>query len=190
VSLKQDLERVGKDPAAGARLLLVAAEYLRRGEVLPSVLADHIAGAFEVAAHKVTEAERVVMLGRQLGLVRESAGRPKKATVDDARAVEFDLMFSDDVKWEGGLPWSILHPRIRNKLRVGATKADHLLKEMKELDERQLEGLRADMAAWCAVASPEQLEVFQRTDDMLDHDEAAALVAAFRSRESSSPGSA
>lgn len=178
MSWEEDLEQVGKDPAAGARLLLASVEYLRRGEALPDVLAAHIAGAFEVAAHKETEAERVAMLGRELGLVRERAGRPKKATVDDARWADAVVDFSDDLPGTKADVERLIMWRTGVKERTAA----QLIADLKKLREQDIEALRAGMRAWCETASYEQLEVFRRTDDMLDHPDAVAMLECFSDR--------
>lgn len=181
MSWEKDLEQVGKDPAAGARLLLTAADYLRRGEALPAELAEFFAGAFEVAAHKQTEAERVKMLGRELGLVRERVGRPKKATVEDAEAIDIAVRFSDDSK---GTRAEIVQA-LMAILGVSTRTAARRLKQMADKREQHTEALIADMDLWCEGASQEQLEVFIRTNDMLDHDEAVRLLVAFHLREAS-----
>ncbi|CAH1745646.1 protein of unknown function [Thauera humireducens] len=185
MSWKQDLDQVGKDPAAGARLLLVVAEYLRRGEVLPSVLADHIAGAFEVVAAKATEEERVTMLGRELGLRRERSGRPTKGTVEDARWAEVQVAFSDETPWTK----ANIERELIARLKISERTAAKLVKALDTWhDERDAEHEQF-IESWCAVASPEMLEVFERVGDVLDHDEAVVMVKAFHMRESASPGS-
>lgn len=80
MTLREDLHAALHDPDAAARVLLYAAELLRRGDALPAPLAQWLADAFEVAAHKETPEERVKMLGRELHLTREKAGRPAKMT--------------------------------------------------------------------------------------------------------------
>lgn len=44
--------RAEANPDAAAEVLLLAAEYMRRGEALPVHVADHLAGAFEAAMRK------------------------------------------------------------------------------------------------------------------------------------------
>lgn len=46
------LRRAKANPDAAADVLLLAAKYMRRGEVLPDYVADHLAGAFEAAMRK------------------------------------------------------------------------------------------------------------------------------------------
>lgn len=173
MSWEQDLEQVGKDPAAGARLLLTVAGYLRRGEALPEALADYVASAFEVAAHKQTEVERVAMLARELGIVRERAGRPKKATVDDARWAEVQEVFSDGALFS----WANVERRIMKRRDVRERTAAQLIADLKKRRGQEIEALQADMEAWCKVASCEQLEVFRLTNDMIDHSAAVTVLA-------------
>lgn len=178
MSWAEDLALVGTDPDAGARLLLAAAEFMRAGEALPTALADHIAGAFAVAAHKETEAERVAMLGRELGLVRERSGRPKKATVDDARWAEVQVMFSDD------LPYSrtAVERAVMQRAGVKERTAAELFKQLRERQAQDNTDQVATLEAWLDAASPEQREVFELTDQMLDQSAAVAVLARFRGR--------
>lgn len=178
MSWKQDLDQIGRDPAAGVRLLLAAAEYLHRGEALPPALAAHVASAFEVAAHKQTDVERVAMLGRELGLVRERAGRPKKATVDDARWADAEVCFFNNLSGT----WADVVRMIMQRTGVKERTAAQLIADLKKLREHDIEALQADMSAWCKVASREQIEVFQLTNDMLDHSDAVAVLACFSGR--------
>lgn len=176
MSWEKDLEQVGKDPAAGARLMLTAADYLRRGEALPAELAEFFAGAFEVAAHKQTEAERVKMLGRELGLVRERVGRPKKGDVEG-----FELMLSNGTR-------ATIVQALMAALGVSPRTAARRLREIADNREQHIKARIADMDAWREGASQEQLDAFMITDDMLDHDEAVQVLVALGLREASYSG--
>lgn len=181
MSWEKDLEQVGKDPAAGARLLLTAADYLRRGEALPSELAEFFAGALEVAAHKQTEAERVKMLGRELGLVRERVGRPEKATVEDAERIDLAVRFSNGTRAE-------IVQALKASYGASPSTAARLLKKLKDRREQDIEALFADCGAWREGASQEQLDAYMITDDTLDHDEAVQVLVALGLREASCSG--
>lgn len=152
MSWEQDLEQVGKDPEASARLLLVVAGYLRRGEVLPAALSNHVAGAFEVAGHKATEGERIKMLGCELGLVRDRVGRPTKATVEDARLADIQVGFSDDLPWTrtNVEKWIMLHKGVKERT------AAELVKKLQQQRDREVDGLRADMTAGSICTTPQK----------------------------------
>lgn len=46
------LKRAEANPDAAAQVLLLAAQYIREGQVVPENIADHLAGAFEAAMQK------------------------------------------------------------------------------------------------------------------------------------------
>ncbi len=52
VRVHDALRRADADPDAAAEALLIAADYLRRGEPLPRLLVEHLAGAIEAAMGK------------------------------------------------------------------------------------------------------------------------------------------
>lgn len=86
----EDLAWAAADPEAAARLLLVAAEYLRSGEQMPHNLADHLASAFEKAAKVESHMHRGKELLLELKLTARHA-RPKGDWYDVGRAVEASL---------------------------------------------------------------------------------------------------
>lgn len=79
------IEQASADPEAAARVLLIAAEYLRQHKPLPYQLADYLADAFEAAMAKAPE-KRLADLGFELNLKSRNK-RPHKLTISSAYAI-------------------------------------------------------------------------------------------------------
>lgn len=73
------------DPEEAARVLLIAAEYLREHKPLPYLLADYLADAFEAAMAKSPE-KRLAELGFELNLKSKNK-RPHRLDVPAAYAI-------------------------------------------------------------------------------------------------------
>lgn len=74
-TVMEALNNSASDPDAAAQVLMLAAEYLRAGELMPMELVEHLANAFESAALKPQK-----LRGKQLALelnLTASNRRPK-----------------------------------------------------------------------------------------------------------------
>jgi hypothetical protein len=96
------LRRIGSDIDAPAKLLAIAAEYLKDREPLPDALADYLARAFrhataivEADAGQRVEDARIARLAHALGMTRNE-GRPR-ADVSKFDVALTVLVHGDDV---------------------------------------------------------------------------------------------
>lgn len=115
------LSRVGEDVEAGAKLLKVAATYLKQREPLPDDLADYLADAFLRATNE-HGTERGKELAWCLGLTG-SEGRPKKKVppLEIARALDE----------EHGITEGALKRRIAKEHDVSESTARNRIKSVK-----------------------------------------------------------
>lgn len=88
-----DLQAAPGDPEAAARVLGHVAAFIRRGEVLPGALAEHIAGAFEDAERQIDRRKRADVLANDLFLFGRE-GRPRAGNIDPER-VGINVAFGD-----------------------------------------------------------------------------------------------
>lgn len=91
----EDIERAECDPEAAAKLLLIAAEYLENGEVVPKPLAEFIAQAFKRAA-AVEQSKRTAELAAYLCLTAPHT-RPK-ATENELGLWVFRQLYDDSLR--------------------------------------------------------------------------------------------
>lgn len=140
MSWAEDLAQAPVDPEAAARVLGHVAALLRRGEALPSKLAHYLADAFEVVAAKETAEERTTMLGRELHLVRQTTGRPSKATIDNARWAEVCVAFDDGKEFSPTTVHEELMRQTGAKERTAWTRLQEL-KQAKRAEQEELQKL-------------------------------------------------
>jgi hypothetical protein len=79
------IQQASADPEEAARVLLIAAEYLREHKPLPYQLADYLADAFESAMAKAPE-KRLAELGFELNLKSKNK-RPHRLNLASAYAI-------------------------------------------------------------------------------------------------------
>lgn len=155
---EEDLLAAEIDPKAAARVLGHVADFLRRGVMLPPELVKHVAGAFEAAAvmEGVTGVERGKVLARDLFLVTDRLGAPKKLSDEDVQIHYAATAFSAC----GHSRNSFFEAMREAGYRTTSSKAKWRKMEA-EANERVDESAR-DFERWLAMATPEQVEVFNR----------------------------
>lgn len=166
-----DLKAAPSDSEAALRVLGHAAEFMRRGEALPSPLAEYIAGALEAAAvmERVTGTARARVLGIDLNLVGKR-GR-KKTLSEDERHHRLDRAgFDGRESREKSVFAKALKPYYRR------TSIDNLYKSVLKAEDQEAERRAAIRTEWNSSASPEQRAVLAQHQIMCSHDFAVMVL--------------
>jgi hypothetical protein len=73
------MSNAANDIESAAKVLLIAARYLKSGELMPKPLAEHLAGAFEASMNKPVD-QRLSALGLELNMTVGNSRRKGNAT--------------------------------------------------------------------------------------------------------------
>ena len=143
-----DLQAAPDDPEAAARVLGHVAAFIRRGEVLPPALAEHVAGAFEDVARQTDRRKRADWLAYDLFLFGQE-GRPR-ADVSPEQ-VFLSIAFGDNSK---RAEWAALAQQHGVSVSTIRNRYDEWLNELSEQRKREEQWVNSlsdhELEAWFA----------------------------------------